>query len=496
MEENGDVRKISFVVVLAAVSLYALGGCRGTGPDIRVDGRFDDWSGVSPAYIDPGDEGARRGIDLRGVWIADNGDDLFVRFSLGKDISLQSGNGLVLYLDTDNSPGTGMPVGGIGADFSWRFGRNKGFVYSGDDSVAFNAYDADLVTAPTVTSSEFELRIPKDAVIGDQSPLLPLPEIGWVLRDEGGWGGDAAPAEGGRASYTFEGKSPPRFPPRPIGKESPAHVRVVTHNVYEDGIFKQQDVFARILKALRPDILCLQEVRRHRGGELKELVERITGGRWFVAGRFDCFTLSRYPIAGVVPARGATGTLIDLPDEDYATDIFVVNAHLGSGTKEARRQREADSIVALIRDMKGLGEEEGLTPGTPIVLVGDLNLVGLARQRRTLLTGDIANEKAFGADSPPDWDGTPMTDLLPFHIAAPDSYTWTHYKRKAFSPGRLDYIIYTDSAASVANCFVLRTETMPGAGLEASGLRRKDSSTASDHLPVVADFVIGKPPDH
>lgn len=83
-----------------------------------------------------------------------------------------------------------------------------------------------------------------------------------------------------------------------------------------------------------------------------------------------------------------------------------------------------------------------------------------------------------------------MTDLAPSHLSAPEAYTWANYHRRGFGPGRIDYVIYADSAVAVANRFVLSTDTMSDADLAAGGLRRDDTRTASDHLPVVADLVL------
>ena len=57
-----------------------------------------------------------------------------------------------------------------------------------------------------------------------------------------------------------------------------------------------------------------------------------------------------------------------------------------------------------------------------------------------------------------------------------------------FPPGRLDYIVYSDSTAEMRQSFVLDTAILSDAALDAAGLRRSDS-LASDHLPVVLDIV-------
>jgi len=486
-----DIAGRTVPLVVSLVSLCAAGGCLSTPrAAMRVDGRFDDWEGVRPLYVDQSGDCGDCGMDFGRVWIADDRDALYLSFETGREVSLQSGNDIVLYLDTDDSAETGAAVGGIGADISWHFGEKKGYLHRAPRTRQFNAYDVGLVSGPTVTSMRYEIKIRKEAGTPDLPSLFPSKRVRWLLRDEEDGAGDSAPdAEGGVLYELNESASAP-VAARPMKKRSERDVPIVSNNVYEDNIFARKAEFSRILKALAPDILALQEIRRHEPDRVTALITEMLGGAWHMASHVDCFTLSRFPISRTMRVKSGIASLLDLPDETYSVDLFIVNVHFGSGTKEARRQREADEIVAMLRDVKTAGRAESLPPHTPIVIVGDLNLVGLARQLRTLLTGDIADEARFGPDSPPDWDGTPMTDLCPQHIAAPEVYTWMNYDRRGFGPGRIDYVIYADSALSVANCFVLSTDAMSDADLAASGLRRNDTAVASDHLPVVADLVL------
>jgi hypothetical protein len=125
-----------------------------------------------------------------------------------------------------------------------------------------------------------------------------------------------------------------------------------------------------------------------------------------------------------------------------------------------------------------------------MAVVGDLNLVQTLNPLNALLTGDVTNEIAFGPDSPPDWDGSNLTDAHPVHNGA-GTTDWT-YRSGSFSPSRLDYFLYTDSVAQTANEFVLNTVSMTPAQLAATGLQQNDvlltSGNNYDHIPVVVDF--------
>ncbi len=134
-----------------------------------------------------------------------------------------------------------------------------------------------------------------------------------------------------------------------------------------------------------------------------------------------------------------------------------------------------------------------------MAVVGDLNIVGSLSPLNTLLTGKIVNETSFGADSPPDWDGSPLADARPYHNGVgPADYTWRD-DASAFDPGRLDFVLYTDSAVSIGKKFVLNTVTMSASDRAAAGLQTYDvtsdnSGVTYDHLPLVVDFRL--PPPH
>ena len=81
-------------------------------------------------------------------------------------------------------------------------------------------------------------------------------------------------------------------------------------------------------------------------------------------------------------------------------------------------------------------------------------------------------------------------DLLR-HTHARSTVTWRR-DTSNYTPGKLDYIIYSKDVARLKRNYVLDTAEMPDDVLEAAGLERSDSLTASDHLAMVADFKVKK----
>jgi endonuclease/exonuclease/phosphatase family metal-dependent hydrolase len=162
-----------------------------------------------------------------------------------------------------------------------------------------------------------------------------------------------------------------------------------------------------------------------------------------------------------------------------------------------RRQEHADAVVRWIRDVRGAEHEDSIANGTPIVILGDMNAVPDASLApyETLISGDIADEEAFGPDFAIDWDGTDMTDARPSHNATGEEYyTWRN-DNMPFAPSALDRILYSDSVMSVRNRFVLNTMTLSPDDLADLGLQQSDAlydgdPNYYDHLPLVADFEI------
>jgi len=69
-------------------------------------------------------------------------------------------------------------------------------------------------------------------------------------------------------------------------------------------------------------------------------------------------------------------------------------------------------------------------------------------------------------------------------------YTWRS-DNSSFSPGKLDYILYSDSVLDTAKHFVFNTMTMDSVSLADNGLDVLDSFYSSDHSPRVLDIAVG-----
>jgi endonuclease/exonuclease/phosphatase family metal-dependent hydrolase len=187
---------------------------------------------------------------------------------------------------------------------------------------------------------------------------------------------------------------------------------------------------------------------------------------------------------------------VDLPDDDFVVDAYVVNNHYKCCDPEkfdAVRQQQSDALAAWIRDARTPGGKIDLPENTAIVVTGDLNIVGSFQPVETLLAGDIQDEAKYGADFVPDWDGTPLADARPLHnLTGTDDWTWRNDNDR-FPPGRLDFVLYTDSVFEVVQAFALDTTAMTEEDLRAAELEKFDVCVDNegkhyDHIPLVVDF--------
>ncbi len=454
---------------------------------VYTDGYFEDWDGVPVAWTDGIGDGGPNGVDFDRLWLADDEDYLYIRFETTGEVLLQEDNQLTLMIDTDQNSGTGYPFPGLGADLIWEFGERQGFFFYGTEYTNIDWPVLRLAVGPTHSGTQFEVALLKEAMVGG-FPCFPQDEVYLQLRDQAG-GGDWIPNVGTVVEYTMEVGSLEPMPTIELARD-PGPVRLITYNVYQDRLWNGYAIpsYERILQALDPDVIAFQEIYDHDANETREVVAGWLGAGWDAAQVSDKVLLTRGDILGVWSiAGGRAGAFLCGPVANVDEDFLVINCHLNCCGADEERQEQCDAIMQFVRDAKTPGGLIDLTPDNPILITGDMNFVGLKRQLETLLTGDIEDEATYGPDFAPDWDGTDFTDLGSHLCTGPMGYTW--YKEWSdYGPGRLDFIIYSDSNLSLPVHGILQTTHAPGSFLNEYGLYAGDSEEASDHLPHFTDF--------
>ena len=275
--------------------------------------------------------------------------------------------------------------------------------------------------------------------------------------------------------------------------------------------------FGRILRAVRPDVLCLQEIWPLRENlAILEMLNRelpLAGGdSWFLHREVDVVIASRYPLALRRGDRvihyplpempdfhyGQAMCLVDLPNERFPKDLYVISAHFRSrsGAENVRlREQQADSINGRIQDLRTPGGDLDVVRETPFVVTGDFNVYDSNEDdpKRHLRSMVMGFRSADGAFRSPDWDGSALKDLGPsINGKGEANYTWRN-DTLPYPPGALDRVLFTDSVLRARESFVLNTSLLSERQLTQYGLKQSDSLMAGrsgefDHLPIVVEF--------
>ncbi len=458
-------------------------------PIIRADENFKEWD-IFP-NLGEGKPGSNSSKLLKVI----NDDELlYIHFGTDSIVSLQNNNLLTLYLDTDNDPGTGKSVQGLGAEIEFRFGERLGVIYQGNKKDTIGVGPLSLIISPTVWSDRYEITIALSSISNDLK-LFSSPRIRLLIKDEST--GVSIPSESGGAQYQIGKYTHPPLETYSLNKISDDHIRILSHNVLFSSFFRRdrKDAYKRIYQALKPDIIGFSELYQDYKlddvtSRLEEILPSPKGRSWKAQRTSDNVLATRFSIKYHSSAGpfGNGAFLLDLRPE-FNSDLLIIVAHPACCDNDSARQDEVDAIAAFMRDVKGPGGDLTISDKTPIILMGDMNFVGDPRQVNTLIEGNIIQEDLFGKDIILDWDDTSLEDAKPFSTNLP--HTFTHTGRGtpgSHSNGRLDYIIYSGSVLHLENSFVMFTPAMPVDSLSKYGVIKQDTEMASDHLPVVADF--------
>lgn len=478
--------KIAFLAVIFSSFLYS-------GHPITIDGLFDDWAEVDISYSDSQGDGVD--ADFADIKITYDNDFLFIYFNVHDgEYLMQDWNEFHLYIDADNDTTTGYYINGIGAELDWLFGDRLGSYYIMDGIIDIYQNDLTLRMAPTITNHEFEICISRNSNVLTMDGTQVLVE-GKVILTDTGPNADQIPDENGGISFSIGEDY--IMPPTPItfDKRDETDIRLVTHNVWNSSLLdpNYEVYFQRIYQALDPDIVALQEMYENTNQLHSLFNDWFPDEQWYVSSQFrDNIIISKYPVLEEDYFTSSERTMVAMlnTEDDLGSNLMIFNAHLACCNNDEGRQYDADEFVSNWRDWRE--NDNGpftLTEGTPFVYVGDFNLVGYRQQLTTFTEGDIEDENTFGDDYNLDWDNTSIADLFSRHSHIRMGYTW-RWDNSSFSPGKLDYVLYTDSVLDTSKHFVFNTLTMDSASLAEYGLEAMDSYNSSDHSPRVLDIKI------
>jgi endonuclease/exonuclease/phosphatase family metal-dependent hydrolase len=418
-------------------------------PKMQVDGLFTDWPDATNHVLA---DGSTLWIELRTegrpVNLQQLDEPMRVRLRLDEPAPQ------TIEIEFSPEPG-GM---GVGMSRMHADGRLE----------VMSPYELDVMFAPTVAADRFELAV-------DLAPLLTTAT-------------DVHVSVPSRKSATVRVNPRPadrsaRIPPR-----ADDALRIVSWNVQFGELLKQRDRSAAILQALAPDVLLLQELEDDQTADALCAFLGDTLGTdpapWQAAAS-PVGTRLRSMVAARSDDQTSLRTAILLDGEPIRVAMLHVRWHdrlwlAGSihlqccggidGPEDATRIAQ----VAAIND--AIDRMSSETPCAGAILGGDLNLVGSDTPLRMLVEErDRSGHDALIAD------GLQLDDR--------SAVTWTDVDSR-FTPGRLDWIVYTGSSLRQTRSFVLDCEDLSADALERHGLHHADTASVSDHLPLVLDVAI------
>lgn len=458
-----------------------------------LDGKLKDLQRFSQSSYHDTLHQPDSGINLKRVYTAHDSAYFFIGFTSARPLNLTGGEPregqVYLYLDLDRKRKTGYLTGALGADVSIDFTR-KVVRYNGTPESTTKLDQAGIRVMPTLSSRTFELAISRDIAFEEDTFELSKP-FRFQLADKRGQ--ETLPTYDTAFSYAFQGKPIPQARPIPMSRAQNADLRVVSHNTLDNGLTNEERAPAlrRIYQTLKPDVLTLNECWDVSAAKAKRFLNRTLAQdrdeAWNTIKMDEGNIIgARYPIADkwqIAEDMRLTAARIAHPDQPF----LLINAHLSCCDQNKQRKAQTRALMTFLED----GHEEGgrltLEPGTPILVAGDMNLVGKGLTLR-MLQGDTTRQQAFK----PDWDYTPLAVVSNPHTHGHLNYTWQSLQ-SGWPAGKLDYMLYTSSAATPLRSYTLNTALMPDSLLNSMVLKANTTERASDHYPIVTDFTLSPP---
>jgi hypothetical protein len=528
-----SLRIVSATLGLGAV--LALGCSRnratdGTGAPrtlghVVIDGSFGDWNPAPAPNVSA--NGFARAAEVVGVAQQTDAHYVYLRLDLARPAAMYGLHGAVsLEFDADDDATTGAEVDGLaGTDFSIDLsptvnGRpTEGAavrVMRGGAVVRTTDTDAlDFVLLPTFAANTSELRVARGRQLDSASaPIF----IGKAYRAQIAVHDSTGALLRRLPTFTARLSAMDTLPrvatSDPLARAPNTEFRTLVWNVANEGIRDRPERFRRILAAIDPDLLILDEVGGVVGteGTGRFLASIDSGGtrppwsftygagggyqRTVIAARTSVTEFPEFhfiPFSDSMTARllaavpAATrerqrasladgvatgGAIVVLNGKRIA--VFGVDLQSAGNAPDSWQELRREAETNVIRDLaRQVIRTHG--PVDAVIAAGDHNLVATRRPLTTM--GEIG--LAF--------DGKPLSvpDLLQLDGAT--AATWDNGGGQ-FPPGRLDWFSYSGASLEVLGGFVFDVADLGARWRMAHHLAADDSRKSSDHRPVVVDL--------
>ena len=423
---------------------------------IVLDGAFDDWQSIVPVVSDDPNDAPGHEIDLGAIRCVSDAGALHLHIELGTTVNLpQLDSKLWLILDADDDDRTGRTVHDVvGADIVLRFPAPRGgaelHLPAVDETTS--PYDLGIAMAPSYAASQIELRIERGggsrrlqgALTGSSvsGRLMALTSDGAIADATAAFTHLMPSYEPAAIAITSQVRASPF-------QKFPGALRVVTWNGEHGAMLKEPAAAGRILQALDPDVVMLQELKPDTSLQaLREFAENhISRDGWNVilgsgGGNLRCAILSRRQLANhpdLEPMpypgeRSRTMRTAGVAMEYDDAAILLVSTHMKccgkiGDSSDQKRMREAQGVQTALRTAIERGNAQG------VIVAGDFNLVGSRDPLDTMIDGS-------------DVDGSSLAVAEALQLNGRSNATWRKSSQR-FLPGRLDFLLYSDASLTL-----------------------------------------------
>ena len=423
---------------------------------VRIDGRFEDWKDIRVCARDP--EGDAKGaFDITHIYAASQGSILYLRFDTTNLLNIQNGpeaeGTLLVIINLPNNRELVLDMRG-----------RRAFLDDGaKERIPWDRLK--YIVGPTYAHNEFEIQIDLGRFGIDRGDAVSIQ-----------FGGSDQLDVPVKFTFSQPSEAPKR---RSHRRYSGTDVRIVSFNTYYEGLSDpdREEAMGRLLNSVDGDVYCFQEEWKTEGHSeiLKRLMPLGSKGRWHIHKIHGNVIASKYPLKAL-PSRSDRYAAVCINMRE--NHLFIINVHLKAmgyiGSDEDRlRIRQANDIIDIVGEIQRGRYSKAEPPYTKsgIVIVGDFNLVG-SRVPLDVIIG----KKVHG-----------LTDWLIPNLVGESVVTWRGGSRASFSPGKLDYVVYSTKTLIPGNGFILDSGLLNRTELNQLGLNAADSEV-SDHLVMTVDF--------
>lgn len=490
--------------------------------NVVIDGSFDDWEATHSVMVDPADAPRGSYVDFLRLSAQSDGEFVHLIVDFGKPVNIQRLPGSIyIILDVDGDIKTGREIydlvgadlavvlsppgakdprqtsGGIGVESAtWEPPAQGG----NTPSWVISPYNIGFTFGPTYQSQIVEMRIQRGAEIPQTPALFTGKRYGIALvamdplrnvLDQ------TKPAYADLPEHTPPSNTLAISRDATNGdntallhKHPNTDFRAVNWNVEFSAIMQQPQNFMPVLKALDADILFFQELdERTNADQLAQLLNQHLNANnndpWTVfighgGGNLRCAVASRLP----------TQTIPGIEPLPYPDDPKKTTRHAAALIRQGDHKLLATSIHLRCCGSADSYEEEVRMMETGVLNLALRKALSSTRSRGVLVAGDF---NLVGAREPIermrvslDVDHSELEIASPFQLDGRSNATWAD-SDQPYVPGRLDYVLFSDSSLEVVRSFVFDAHDLPESLGKQLGIDSEMTARASDHLPVVVD---------